>query len=216
MDFAYVFLEYKQEVMADDVEPSRYIHCLEGDVVLDHEDGREKAGRFRAFILDVELAMNDEYSVFDVFDSYSETIGYWDLYEDGLEFTAKVVKLLKAGERWRPNMLILDRMEIFPKHRGKGIGLCALNCLQRRYSIGCGIIAMKPFPLQFEGGPPEENAHKKEFIEMGLGSFGRDLRRAKAKLRRHYARLGFVHVPGTEFMVADPFVHMPMIGLGQS
>ncbi|WP_288253747.1 hypothetical protein [uncultured Hydrogenophaga sp.] len=211
MNYSTVFLEYRQEVMADDEEPSRYIQTLEGHVVLDFENHRERVGRFRVFVIDVESAVNDEESVFDIFDSYSETMGYWSLYQDGLEFRPKVVKVLPGGERWRPNMLILDRMEVVPKYRGKGIGLCALNCLQRRYSIGCGIIAMKPFPLQFEGGLPEENAAKEDFIAMGLGAFDRDFKRATAKLRRYYGRLGFVRVPGTEYMVADPFVRMPFI-----
>ena len=112
-----------------------------------------------------------------------------------------------------PNMLILDRMEILPKYRRMGIGLHALRCLQRQFSTGCGIVVMKPFPLQFEQGGPEKNMHEPEFVRFGLGDFDRNQKRATAKLRAYYARLGFVRVPRTEFMVADPYLPVPPLKL---
>ncbi|MDP2018967.1 hypothetical protein [Hydrogenophaga sp.] len=211
MVYRVVSLEYKHKIYLDDSEPSFYVKDLEGYVLSYNGYRRERVGRFRIFVIDVEMAFSDRFSVFEVFDYRSETIGYWSLYEPSLEFKTKVVKVLPEGDRWQPNILILDRMEIFPKYRGEGIGLNALRCLQRQFSTGCGIIAMKPFPLQFEGGTPEENADSPTFVKLGLGTFDRNEKRAMAKLRAYYARLGFVRVPGTEYMVADPLLAMPSL-----
>jgi hypothetical protein len=210
MSYSHVSLEYTHNLWIDNDEPSSYIKALEGDVLINFDSGRRaRAGRFNIYVIDAEAAVNDRCSVLDVFDERAATFAYWSLYEPDLEFTKKVTRLLKGGERWSPNMLILDRMEILPKYRGQSIGLRALRCLQRQFSTGCGIVAMKPFPLQFEGGTPEENKDKPEFVKMRLDTFDRDAKRATAKLRSYYARLGFVHVPGTEFMVADPYMRVP-------
>ncbi len=207
----YVTLEYTHDILVDDDEPSRYIKALEGYVLVHTGMRRERIGRFKIFVIDVELAINDGSSVFDVFDTYSETYGYWSLYSSPFQFKKKVINAFPEGDRWKPNILILDRMEIFPRHRGKGIGLRSLRCLQREFSTGCGIVAMKPFPLQFEGGLPAPNEESPEFVELALGTFDRNERRATAKLRAYYSRLGFVRVPRTDYMVADPLVSMPLL-----
>lgn len=207
--YSVVSLEYKHTIVVDDDEPSRYIKRLEGHVLLNFASTRKRIGRFKIVVIDVELAVNDRYPVFDIFDYEAATLGYWSLYKSDLEFKKKVVNVLPGGDRWQPNILILDRLEIFPKYRGKGVGLRVLRCLQRHYSSSCGIVAMKPFPLQFEGGTPEENAAEPKFVELGLGAVDRNENRAMAKLRAYYARLGFVRVPGSVYMVADTAVAMP-------
>lgn len=70
---------------------------------------------------------------------------------------------------------------------------------------------MKPFPLQFEGGKPAENKDKPDFVKLGLAEFGDRFEPALRKLRNYYARLGFVRVRGTEYMVADPFRRVPSL-----
>ncbi|MDQ0024336.1 GNAT superfamily N-acetyltransferase [Variovorax paradoxus] len=205
-------IEFKHEFVVDDREPSRYVKDIEGSVYVHYENSKVKAGRFAVFVIDAEAAVNEQEDVFDCFDHSERTVDYFDLYLPHLDFKPKVVKLLTGGERWAPNILILDRLEILPRFRGRGVGLRTLRWLQFQFGTGCGIVAMKPFPLQFEGGKPSENAGKASFVKLGLDSFDNNFDRALGKLRAYYAKLGFVRVPGTPFMVADPMMKLPDLG----
>lgn len=44
---------------------------------------------------------------------------------------------------------------------------------------------------------------------MKYGELQKDLRRATAKLMRHYAKLGFKHMKGTPFMFRDAELPLP-------
>jgi hypothetical protein len=43
------------------------------------------------------------------------------------------------------------QMEIFPQYRGQQLGLKYVRAAITRFGIGCQLVAIKPFPLQFEG-----------------------------------------------------------------
>jgi hypothetical protein len=138
-------------------------------------------------------------SVFAVFDQTAVTFDYYqDLY-DGYFFKPAVSKALGCeGEVVPMNILILDRIEIHPPFRGRRFGLAALKCLIQRLRIGAGLIAMKPFPLQFESGAidctPEELALR------GLNGFKGGETWCTTKLRRYYGLLGFKQGPRTPYM----------------
>ena len=70
------------------------------------------------------------------------------------------------------NLLIIDRLEILPRYRGKKLSLLILNHMINRFSSGAAIIAMKPFPLQFEAVMDEK---KKKWCErMRIDRFPTD------------------------------------------
>jgi len=209
MSYCMPVLEFTHELIVNDDEPSRYVKEIEGIVWVYRGSRKHRAGRFSIFIINVELALANDESVFDIFDHTATTLDYLALYGDDCEYSPEVTKALPGGERWSPNILILDRLELLPKYRGRGMGLQVLRCLQEQFSMGCGLVAMKPFPLQFEGGTPAERETEPKFMTMGLGEFDRNQRRATAKLCRYYAQLGFVRVPGTEFMISDPLMVLP-------
>lgn len=204
-------LRCEQSMLVDDEEPSRYVKTISGTIKVlgDDGDGETDAGTFRVFIVDAESAINDHEPVFDVFDTFSATAAYFELYTPNMDFKPKVVRALGGDDRWGPGMLILDRLEILPAYRGQAIGLRVLRWLCLQFSMGCGIIAMKPFPLQFEGGVPAKNKQKDSFQTLRLDTFSSNLSVATKKLRRYYGRLGFVSVPRTPFMVADPMRPTP-------
>jgi len=65
------------------------------------------------------------------------------------------------------------------------------------FQPGAGLVAMKPFPLQFEsGGPRPDEPDPLELAKFKLTENG-----ALTKLRRYYAQLGFKRVTKTQFMV---------------
>lgn len=205
-------LEYDQHVFVDDDEPSRFVTHVKGLIhELADDDESIVLGEFSVILVDVEAAVTEDESVFDVFDSDSRTIDYYGLYLGSLEFKSKVVRAIGGSPRWAPNLLILDRLAVLPEHRGSNIGLRVLRCLRVRFSSMCGLIVMKPFPLQFEGGIPAENAEKEKFRKLRLDQFPADFDKSLRKLRAYYRRLGFARVPGTDYMAADPEQRAPSL-----
>lgn len=191
-------------ISAGDEPPDRYAHEYEGSLRLldeNYEPG-VTIGQFLATVLDVESAVNERQSILDVFDRTSETLGYFEaLYEEDGSFQKPVMRLL-YGENygmWEPNALILQRLVICREHRGFGYGLQALQALIEEFRVGVGLIAMKPFPLQFEGSVRARR--NRETTPYQLDAFSGRFRSARTKLRRYYGRLGFKLVPKTDYMV---------------
>jgi GNAT superfamily N-acetyltransferase len=187
---------------ADYNEPSHFVHETDGDVVLSGYSGNvlAKVGTFRVIQVDAEGALAQHVPVFDVFDQEAVTFAYFEqLYDEwnygGFSYKDRVLKALRCeDEVISMNLLILDRLEIFPNFRGRGYGLEALQCLIQRFRMGVGLIVMKPFPLQFEDPEPEELASR------GLDGFVGSAAFCTRKLKRYYAQLGFKRIPRTPFM----------------
>ena len=205
-------LQLRHDFLVEDEEPGRFIKNFRGAVYVYISDTRKvKAGEFSIYVVDVESAYNERESVFQIFDSESALIGYYSLYEEDHAFKPEVMKAINDDSRWAPNILIFDRLEIYPKFRKQGLGLRVLRWLLMQFGMGCGLVAMKPYPLQFENGTPAENRSKDAFIKLNLGEFDANFKRAKKKLEAHYAKLGFQRVRGMEYMVADPLRVAPSV-----
>jgi hypothetical protein len=60
-------------------------------------------------------------------------------------------RVRKKFEPRSVDLLILDRIELRPEYRGHGLRLVAARCLIEMFGSRCGLVACKPYPLQFEG-----------------------------------------------------------------
>lgn len=89
------------------------------------------------------------------------------------------------------NILVLERLTIDEGFRGHDLGLGLMQHLLRYCAHDVALL--KPFPLQHEHshtGPRPEFAAFQSIPE----------KKATAKLRKHYKRLGFEHLAGSELM----------------
>jgi hypothetical protein len=192
-------------------EPSDYVYEITGKVVGLTDAGRRKiAGKFTVFYIDLEGAGMDRVSIFDTFDAAEQTLCYYSAIfdDDGhtLQFSDRLTRLLDEPPYWG-NVLVLDRVEILPKFRSHNLGLVVMRRLIERFRPGAAIVAIKPFPLQSEACIAESVWRTR----MGLVEFEKNCSRASAKLRRHYAKLGFKHMRGTEFMFLFAGATLPPI-----
>lgn len=216
MEFDYIGLQFDKFLYsADDDEPSRFVHEWSGKVTVydDNADKERPIGRFSALYVDVEGAVTERQCVADVFDSSQVTLGYFeDLYDhDELTVRQEITDAAcPGGHLWSPNLLILDRLIIEPKWRGKARGLVALRGLIHLLRPGAGLIAMKPFPLQFEVHRTDEE-RLAEHKRLRLDGFPSNFRAATAALCHYYGRLGFKRVPKTDYMVCDPDQRLPSV-----
>ena len=165
-------------------------------------------GKFRTYIVDVESAVDERESIIDLFDDDALTMEYFEaLYARiGGRYRNPIVSLFEELEDlWRPNLLILDRLTIYPEFRNHDIGLEVITALIKRLKMGIGLIAIKPYPLQFDTDDPIERH------DLGLDNFAMSKRDATLKLREYYGRLGFVRVPKTPDMVRSASRLLPKI-----
>lgn len=197
---------------AAEEEPSRFLFETGGKLVITDDDNEIELGAFSAMVVDVQSAIVEHESVFDVFDSHSTSITYFqELYDHGSgDFKPRVLKVAYGDNYylWNPNLLILDRLIVYPEHRGHGVGLLALRALIQRLRVGVGLIAMKPFPLQYEAKFLDES-DADERKRLGLEDFKLPQPKATAKLKKYYGRLGFKTVPRTEYMVRSVELPLP-------
>jgi len=157
-------------------------------------------GRVRLFYLDMGAILKTNIGLFDLFDIRGETEPFYSalIDHDTKEFKSDLEEIL-GDSIIDLNLLIIDRLEILPEFRGNNIGReCLRRCLQQ-YAHGCGVVALKCFPLQFEAGGFDDPAWRRK---MQLGKLSRNEKRSLAKLKKYYASLGFRVIPGTDFMVA--------------
>jgi GNAT superfamily N-acetyltransferase len=198
------------EAELEDNDPSHYRYVTVGTVVgIDEAEQETEVGHFRLSYIDVCAAMNARASVFDIFDLTQETFDYYSAIfnVETLGPSPELSDLFK-GEVWPGNVLILDRLEILPRFRGHNLGLVVMRRMIERFGAGAAVVAIKPFPLQHTYTPDEEEEHEWQ-LKMKLDNLDKNLRRATAKLRRHYAKLGFKSMKGTEFMFRDAEIVLP-------
>lgn len=176
-------------------------------MLTDEDDEEVEIGLFSVKYVDVTGAMTERESIFDVFDSDSTCIQYFEaLYGADDDIKPRVARLAHGDSYlWNPSLLILDRLVIYREYRGSGLGLVALRALIHRFRAGAGLIALKAFPLQFEGNHRVKPAGCDE-TKFGYDQFDVPMAKASSKLRSYYRQVGFLQVPRTQFMVRSPEV----------
>lgn len=190
-----------ENVISDSPDPHEFIYEHSGDLFnLDESGGEEFVGKFQAFYVDIERAMNEGTPLYSVFDGHSaELVEYHDhLFQTGdYNFNDNILKVAE-DDIIDYNLLILNRIELLPKFRGEKLGLTVLHGMIARFSAGASIVAMDPFPLQCE---PETEDNVKWRDRMGLDQFPSDENMAKKKLQDYFHKLGFIGLGGTSIMV---------------
>ena len=218
MNFEIPFLVFHIEsarllLVADD--PGDYIYPICGRIakIDDDDDDNIMVGKFRLYYVDIDSAIDTGYiDVFDIFDAHSDsTVDYYDsLFDPDTIGFRENLQQLSNHEIFKQSVLIIDRLELLPGYRGKNLGLIIMRRLIQRFSAGAGVVAIKPFPLQFEQSTPDENKSSWH-VKMQLSSFRETKRDSIRKLRSHYGKLGFVEMKGTPHMFLSTTRRLPPI-----
>lgn len=189
----------------DDYGP--YLAAYEGDLFVflndkqEYDDREHPAGQVRLFVLNADAAESEGEDLFDVLDERAETAAYIPLLgDDAGNFSRAVCKILGEEMVFCRNILILDRLEILPRFRGQQLGLQYVRAAISRFGIGCRLAAIKPFPLQFEG--KMGTASETETVEPSK-SVRADFDAATKKLKKYYAREGFISLRNSDLMILD-------------
>jgi len=195
-------------------DPGDYIYPICGRITeMDDDESDILVGKFRLYYVDIASAINTGFiDVFDIFAAHSDsTADYYDpLFDpDTRDFSENLQQLLNY-EIFGLSLLIIDRLELLPGYRGKSLGLTIMRRLIQRFSAGAGVVAIKPFPLQFEKSIPADDKSGWH-AEMQLSSFRETERDSMRKLQNHYSKLGFVEMKSTPHMILSTARRLPSI-----
>ena len=165
-----------------------FVHSILGRVFVKSEEVRdeEDAGYLRASLVQFGDAMDRGISTERLGDGIEGSIAeYWELLFD-LESGYWREEIQDEYEASGCDLLIIDCVEIRPRWRGLGVGPAAVDRTIDIFGPGCGLVACKPWPLQFT---PAFARDQKALKRLKAPDVGRD--EAVRKLRAYWSRLGF-------------------------
>jgi hypothetical protein len=182
-------LEFEMDVQGESTEPEDCILDLKGRIYVSLADrGERLAGRILLSLCRFAIG---EFSPADALDAHSSDLSEYGVLFDGDDWNTMV---MDQFECLGTDLLVPRKMEIAKRFRGLGLGLRVLRRSVDAFSGNCGLVAIKPFPLQFEG---DVAGREQEFQS------------ARDKLVRYYSRLGFEAIPGTDLMAFSPATTWP-------
>lgn len=193
-------------------EPDNWVTTIEGEITateFDSESDIEReclAAKTTWHFVDCQSAGESGVSPWLILDAHSRNISsYADLYEPtSQEFRSEIEEMFR-NQIWSLNLLIADRLEICPTYRRRGITGWLFEEMPRVFGINTQIIAIKPFPLQFEVAFKERDTQGNRFTEwensLELEKFEVDAEKATSALFKYYATFGFVRAPGLDLML---------------
>lgn len=181
-----------------------YIYQITGDIICHNcpEGETETVGTIYAFYIDIAAATDNRVSLFQLFDSHSDAIFRFFpvLFNAKTEqFKDSIIK--DFSDPLFSNLLIIDRLEIKPKYRGKDIGLAGIYNTMQVFAKDCAYVALQAFPLHFEAAKKDQ---KQWFMDSKKQNFPSDQDEATKKLLSYYAKLGFKQIENTAFMLLNP------------
>jgi hypothetical protein len=165
-----------------------FIHSILGKISATSEDqeNEEDVGYIKASLVQFGEAMEHGIGSERLGDGIGGNIAeYWELLFD-MDTGFWKEEVQDECEASGCDLLIIDCMEISPKFRGTGIGPIAVGRIIDIFGPVCGLVACKPWPLQFT---PASARDRKALNRLKAPNVGRD--EAIRKLRAYWSRLGF-------------------------
>jgi hypothetical protein len=180
-------------------EPSHeFIQDIKGDIR--ETEANVLVGRISALLVQVGRVADAGENLYEIMDDGSRELGKYHIaffkandceYKDSIQ--GQFVDVFGL------DLLIISEVEVEPAFRGRGLGLLAVSRTIDVFGENCGLVAMKPFPLQFTNYldpgwcPPD-------CVEDAKTAF----QAATRKLRSYWARVGFKPVGGTDYCALSP------------
>lgn len=165
-----------------------FVHSILGRVLTASGDmgDEEDVGYIKASLVQFGECMDRGISTDRLGDGIEGSIAeYWELLFD-LETGCWKEEIQDEYEASGCDLLVIDCVEIRPKWRGLGIGPAAVDRTIDIFSPGCGLVACKPWPLQFTPAVARDQKALKRLKAPGVGR-----NEAVSKLRAYWSRLGF-------------------------
>ncbi len=180
-------VEFVVRAALHDTVEDDFVHSIAGRIIAERENlGEEDAGKITASLVQFGEALDHGISAKRLGDGISGDISeYWEHLFD-VETGYPKEEIQNEHEVVDLDLLILDYITIYPEFRGLGIAESAINRTIDIFGTGCGMVACKPWPLQFTPSAVDNQEASKR-LALPKVSKGEAIR----KLRLYWSHLGF-------------------------
>ena len=164
-----------------------FVHSIAGRIIANPEGrGKEDAGHMGASLIQFGEALNQGITAERLGDGISGEISeYWEhLFDVETGYPKEAIQ--NEFEVVDLDLLIIDYVAIYPEFRGLGIAESAIHRMIDIFGAGCGMVACKPWPLQFTPCVADDQDALKR---LALPNVSKS--EAIRKLRSYWSRLGF-------------------------
>jgi hypothetical protein len=164
-----------------------FVHSILGTIIAEPENrGKQDAGHIGASLVQFAEALDHGISGERLGDGISGDIAeYWEHLFD-VETGYPKEEIQNEFEVVDLDLLIIDYVAIYPEFRGLGIAESAIHRTIDIFGTGCGLVACKPWPLQFT---PSVAGDQEALKRLALPNVSKG--EALRKLRSYWSRLGF-------------------------
>jgi hypothetical protein len=164
-----------------------FVHSISGRIIAERESrGKEDAGHIGASLVQFGEALDHGISAERLGDGISGDISeYWE-HLFNVETGYPKEEIQNEFEVVDLNLLIIDYVAIYPKFRGLRIAESAIHRTIDIFGTGCGLVACKPWPLQFTPSLADDPEALKKLAPPDVGKA-----EALRKLRSYWSRIGF-------------------------
>ncbi|UWX60371.1 hypothetical protein N0B40_18470 [Chryseobacterium oranimense] len=202
-------IEYKIFSNLGDKGSYRFSQTIYGELSVSDEMGNNKKtiGKLTGEKLLLNEARNHNWDSQSIFDNEAHTLEIGEaIYDFDYEDWHDNIKNKFDEEIYENDLLILSRIEILPKYQGKGIGQKWIKDFYINFIQGCGLMALKVFPLQCESdytlGRDQNWCDEMKYSNMEKGGD------AFESLLKFYLKIGFQIFPeiSKKIVFINPFL----------
>jgi GNAT superfamily N-acetyltransferase len=146
-------------------------------------------------------ALNEHESLFEAMDSIDSSVFecYEALFDPETDDWNQSVQNLYEDQILGLDVLFIQSIQLDANYRGKGIGAQVVRETIATFGSNCGLIACKPFHLQYSNWEDDEHTELRKqpgFEEKRLADF--------ARVARFWTDLGFVRLHESDFYTYAP------------
>lgn len=204
-------IKYCLESVINEEAPERYVNKYDAEIFVTKLSGENlKVGRLLFNIVLVNQATEHDYYLYDIFDSFQETMHF---AEEFIDFDTSDFKqnILDEAEDdiFLENICLITELELLPGFRGKNIGSKIIKDLYNRFSEGVGLFVIKSVPFQssmvtkIKSGYYEDDEFSKAMKYEDL-EFDEEI--AQYKLNAFFQKLGFRYLSNDYFYLNTKFI----------
>ena len=181
-----IHFDFRMRAAINEDDEDCYHRSMNGDIALvrlrNHREEETTIGYVEVWFIDGTRAIDDGKDIVEICDSIEQQLYEYvhSVYVDG------AIDHGICGAPRSQDVLVLHRIEIGKKYRGKGYGLLVARKLVEYFGYQCGVIVLRPSPLQFS--PISRHAGWQE--KYDTSRYPESRREATRKLTAYWKKLG--------------------------
>ena len=168
----------------EDFDEYDYVRRFSGhiELVVGEQEKRTEIGEIEVWYIDGARAQRDNLDIVEICDSITQDeYDYAEcIYTDG-ELDRAIVE-----DSFFQDLMVLHKIAILPEYRGRKYGLKVTEKIIEMMGSQCGVILLRPSPLQFLTRASDDEWMQK----MCMEEFSQNERKAQEKLTKYWQNLG--------------------------